>query len=282
MAWYEAVVYSNVEAPTEGKKFGSTAAVTPTGDFQYQLVNGELTATNADATNAFLPARVGGTSFDHTAGSKAFDVGAREAIPGSYHGVSGNYYCTPAANNVCAAQVATSGFTLGGRATAAPNTFSAGASGGTWVFVPGNANARVMSAPDPAYASYGWWIHKAANDGPFTASAFVDDFKGTVANGPPVCDTLVAGTATYIGGAAGKYALASSTGGTNDAGHFTARATLEAELQRNNTAPTSAIIGTIDRFMGADGMARPDWSVKLNGSDSRRAEGGIGNFWRRH
>ena len=68
---------------------------------------------------------------------------------------------------------------------------------------------------------------------------------------------LEAGTARYVGGAAGKYALASSTGGTNDAGHFTARATLDADFGDD------MISGTIDMFMGADGMAR-DWSVELN------------------
>ena len=55
------------------------------------------------------------------------------------------------------------------------------------------------------------------------------------------------GTATYMGGAAGKYALRSSTGGTNDAGHFTARATLNADFSDDS------ITGTIDNFMGADG-----------------------------
>ena len=87
-----------------------------------------------------------------------------------------------------------------------------------------------MSRQDGDYASYGWWIHKAANDGAFTASAFVDE-KGTVA--PATGLNALNGMATYMGGAAGKYALASSTGGTNDAGHFTARATLEADFNAN-------------------------------------------------
>ena len=64
------------------------------------------------------------------------------------------------------------------------------------------------------------------------------------------------GTATYTGGAAGKYALRSSTGGTNDAGHFTANAMLEADFNDD------MITGTIDGFVGADGESR-DWSVEL-------------------
>lgn len=64
------------------------------------------------------------------------------------------------------------------------------------------------------------------------------------------------GTATYTGGAAGHYALHSSTGGTNDAGQFTAR----AKLQANFTDDT--VSGAIDGFVGADGEAR-NWSVEL-------------------
>ena len=59
-----------------------------------------------------------------------------------------------------------------------------------------------------------------------------------------------------MGGAAGKYALYSSTGGTNDAGDFTARATLEANFN------TDKITGTIDNFIGDDGESR-NWSVEL-------------------
>lgn len=60
-----------------------------------------------------------------------------------------------------------------------------------------------------------------------------------------------------MGGAAGKYALSSSTGGTNDAGHFTARVMLDADFDDDTV--------TIDQFMGADGMSR-DWSVELKES----------------
>ena len=113
-----------------------------------------------------------------------------------------------------------------------------------------------MSAADTMYASYGWWLHKTADGMTYTASAFFDykggDGTAELASG---LDTLN-GTATYMGGAAGKYALSSSTGGMNDAGHFTAKAMLEADFTDN------MISGTIDNFVGADGMSR-DWSVEL-------------------
>ena len=241
----EAMVYSNVEAPTMGKKFGGAAA---NDEFEYALTNGSI---SVDTSTAGVPARVGLTGVTRTAGTETFKLpdpnpgGATNIlVPGSFHGVSGTYSCTPSTPaDGCMASVAAMGFTL---------------EGGTWTFMPSNPNARVMESADTAYASYGWWLSKAENDGPFTASAF-HDFKGTaetvdIAN-------LVAGTATYVGGAAGKYALSSTTGGTNDAGHFTARATLEAEF--GDATDGNTITGTIDNFMGADGMSR-DWSVELN------------------
>ena len=86
--------------------------------------------------------------------------------------------------------------------------------------------------PDAIYASYGWWLHKSEDDSKgYTASAFVDDGKGAVRRLEGIQRIAgLRGTATYVGGAAGKYALSSSTGGTNDAGHFTAKATLEADF----------------------------------------------------
>ena len=248
----EAMVYSNVGAPTEGDPFNEKY----TDNFSAGVLDTTITEGTAG--------RVASPRFDHSAGVKEFKKGDNDIavmISGSYHGVPGTYSCTPGTDNTCAVRVAVDGFDLGGTVDA-DNTFGAG--NAEWTFKPSDANARVTEMADTMYASYGWWIRKAANDGPFTASAFVDE-KGTV-DAASDLNTLN-GTATYMGGAAGKYALASSTGGTNDAGHFTARATLEANFTTNTAADatTNAITGTIDNFIGADGMAR-HWSVKLNGS----------------
>ena len=259
----EALVYSNVEAPKPGKKFGSAEPGTgSTRPYEYLLAAGVLTNANAGGvggTAGFAAARVAFTNVTRTAGTETFKLpspntnGATKiTIPGSYHGVSGTYSCTPASGTTtCTAAVAAKGFTL--------------STADTWEFTPGNAEAQVMSGADNDYASYGWWIHKTENGKTFTASAFVD-FKGTP--GTVEIADLVGGTATYMGGAAGKYALASSTGGTNDAGHFTARATLEADFEDDT------ITGTIDNFMGADGMAR-DWSVELKKAALDNTNGAI-------
>ena len=248
----EAIVYSNVEDPEMGRKFGSASAVEDGGDFEYQLVDGELNETNGINENAD---KVVLSSVTRTAGTVTFekpDNAVRLMIPGSFHGVPGTYNCMPAGDaDSCSAKVEVEGFTF----TAAD----------IWTFTPGDPDASIMDGEATSYASYGWWLRKAANDGPFTASAFVDEM-GAESPAATGLDQLN-GTATYMGGAAGKYALSSSLGGTNDAGHFTARAMLEANFN------TDRITGIIDDFIGADDQSR-NWSVKLNNSNISN-DGGI-------
>ena len=242
---YEAHVYSNVGDPVEGDPF----------DEEYGsdvFSNGTLNESTTEGT----PERVASSSFDQSAGVKSFKLPTNNVavmISGSYHGVDGTYSCTPAEESKCAAEVATGGFNLGG--VDEGNAFTA--AGGTWTFKPGDSKAKVMSVEDMHYASYGWWFHKSA-DGAYTASAFVDNKDGGTASNVPaaVGVTNLKGTATYSGGAAGKYALHSTTGGTNDAGHFTAAATLKADFGDD------MISGTINNFIGADSKSR-DWSVEL-------------------
>ena len=235
-----------------GAKFNSG---TGDGNVGFATTNGVLTLDGG--TN--LPTRIASPDFDHSAGTKTFKLPDPNpnletviTIAGSYYGVAGTYSCNPGTDaDGCAVTRAANGFTLD-------------VDGDAWTFKATSADARVTEMADSAYASYGWWLRKAANDGPFTASAFVD-FKGT----PGAVDIQdLNGTATYMGGAAGKYALASSTGGTNDAGHFTARATLEADFNDDT------ISGTIDMFMGADGEAR-DWEVELMEATITASDGSI-------
>ena len=255
---YEARVYSNVGDPTEGAKFNSGSTELPAvGD-----LNDTTGETPVLSTLTGYAALVDSPSFDQSAGVKEFELPTntiRYSVSGTYHGVAGTYYCTPAADSTCASRKAAKGFELGSTLDDT-NAFTAGG----WTFKPTDPEARVTSTPDDAYLSYGWWIHKSADGSTFTASAFVDN-KGTV-QAAAALDTLQ-GTATYTGGAAGKYALSSSTGGTNDAGHFTAKATLEADFSDNS------ITGTIDNFIGADGESR-DWSVELKEA-AVAATGGI-------
>ncbi len=268
---YEAHVYSHVGEPTQGDKFGQIGVTTAAAGYEYGLNAEGFLSTDVETT----PTQIKSPSFDHSAGLKSFELGTNRqyvSISGTYHGVSGEYRCTPGAGNTCAAQVAAEGFNLGGLDTADPPVFGVG--NAEWTFKPTNPEARVMSTPDNSYASYGWWLHMAA-DGDLTASAFVAR-RGDAEAAAGI--TVLQGTATYVGGAAGKYALSSTTGGTNDAGHFTARATLEADFGDN------MITGTIDNFIGADGQSR-NWSVELEEStigdtgpiSSDGTAGGAGN-----
>ena len=274
---YEAFVYSNIEEPEMGRKFGN--ALPGSGEdrpFEYMLnPDGNLTAAEADGvgatTDAFVSSRVEFRDVARTAGTETFELPDPNptqqmviAIPGSYHGVPGTYNCDPGGTTTsCSASVVSTDST-------GTQFMLSTAGGDAWTFTPDDPNANVRDMVDTDYASYGWWLHITENGETYTASAFTDE-KGTVDAAAGI-DALN-GTATYMGGAAGKYALTSTTGGTNDAGHFTARAMLEADFTNNEDS--TAITGTIDMFIGADGMSR-DWSVKLNASDIGD-DGGIGN-----
>ena len=230
---YEAMVYSNVGKPMEGSALG-------VGD-DGVLDQSELTA-HADVVIPSITRTTGtetiGRPEPNPDGQTIFN------FPGSYQGVSGTYSCTlPGITDTCTAMVASNGkgFALGGT--------------GTWTFKPTDPEDKIMSTPDANYSSYGWWIRTDA-DGKVIVSAFhgfrgTDDGNGGVSN-----ITALNGTAVYMGGAAGKYALSSSTGGTNDSGHFTADVMLSADFN------TEMISGTVDNFMGADGEMR-NWSVEL-------------------
>ncbi len=247
---YEAVIYSHVGEPTvtEGAAFN---AGTANNGYTLDATTGET----ADLTTLTgYAARVDSPRFDQDAGAKTFKPGSndqRVMLGGTFHGVSGTYYCAAADRAVgCSVTVADMGFTL---------------SGGTWTFKPTNPEAKLMdtSEPDAIYASYGWWLHKSEDGETYTASAF-HGYRGTDAGTVAIAD--LRGTAMYTGGAAGKYSLRGSTGGTNDAGHFTADVTLEATF-----AADHKISGMVHNFVGADGEAR-DWSVAL--SPSVIADGG--------
>ncbi len=248
---YTAHLYSDVGDPEEGAKFNSAG----------------LTETTAGSGIYTVPAgnsdRIASPEFDHTAGDKTYKVPDNpptwKEIDGSYWGVEGTYRCTYGGND-CTVTKAAKGYTLGG---------------GTWTFIPDNPEDRVTSLPDTVYPVYGWWLHEAL-DGTTTVSAFTD-YRGSLTeqqaelanlstdeNAAPAAAVHLNGTATYKGGAAGFYALQSSTGGTNDAGHFTADAELTATFKEGGIGSVGhKITGTIDNFMGSDGMSR-DWSVALN------------------
>ena len=239
---FTAQMYANVEEPTPGEKFSVQYST------NFDAATGVLDETTTEGTAS----RVASPRFDQSAGVKTFELPSNNVavmISGSYHGVSGTYSCDPGDNNSCAVRLAAQGFELGG-VVDATNAFDA--ANAVWTFKPTDPEARLMGTPDAVYAVYGWWLHET--DDATTVSAFTA-LRGAVST-PSALDPLN-GTATYMGGAAGKYTI--RAGAVNDAGHFTA----DAELMANFNDDT--ITGTIDNFMGGDGMSR-DWSIALKNS----------------
>ncbi len=159
-------------------------------------------------------------------------------IPGTYQGASGNYRCTPAGGTACTAAASTGGVDLGGQ----------------WYFIH-DVGAMVTLA-DAAYLYFGWWLQKDEDGVPTSASAFT----GTIENVdlPAVNPNTLVGSATYTGHAAGKFAVSDPLGDDN-AGHFTADASLKAVFGANTAG--GGLSGTLDNFMAND-QAVP-WSVSL-------------------
>ena len=258
---YEAHVYSHIPDPTPGQKFGTTVDGQSGADQPYAYLidaNGFIDEYTTKGTAS----RIASSSFDQAAGLKPFTLGSNRvyvSISGTYHGVAGEYRCTPV-NGTCAAQLLApgEGFNLGG--VTGNDEFSS--DNATWTFKPTNPENRVTDVVSNTYASFGWWLHKSEDGNTFDASAFAA-YRGSA---PPTNIGGLNGTATYTGAAAGKYALYSTTGGTNDAGHFTARATLEANFKTTTDGTIHSITGTINNFTGADGESR-DWSVELKEAD---------------
>ena len=166
-------------------------------------------------------------------------------IRGTYDGAPGQFRCT----GTCTS-------TNDGKG-------SPSALGGTWHFKPDSG--AMVSLPDANYLYYGWWVSKDNDGDPTAASAFTG-LVGTIAVPTSGTDSPedLAGSATYSGHAAGKFALSNALDGTGSGGHFTADATLTAKFGAIAAPNNGGISGTIDNFRLNDGSEDPGWSVSLN------------------
>ena len=176
-------------------------------------------------------------------------------VRGRFNGVEGIFTCvTP--DEVCGAQRRFDGGIALGEATA-DDEFETG--NAVWTFMPNNPRDMVAS-----YTSFGYWI-QMDDDGPASIGSF-RGFTGrekeqdTTVNSIDI-SRIITGSATYNGGAAGRYAFykAESTDKSHH-GEFTADVTLEADFA-NDT-----IEGTIDNFMTTDyvdNKKRVNWQVDL-------------------
>ena len=139
-----------------------------------------------------------------------------------------------------------------------------------WTFTPTNANAMVDVQDADGHLVFGWWLQKNTKGVPTGVDvfAFAPDLTASAA---AVSADGIEGTASYSGGAAGKYALHHTGGANSEAGHFTATATLEADFDAdsdNNAANGNdenglILSGMIDNIMTGD--VERDWTVTLMG-----------------
>ncbi len=238
---YEAVVYDN-RYSKPGNKFRD--AWSDEFDEDTGWLNSEGTM-NIGQHQAFEGRTFSGTT-------KLAGVGETYEVRGTFAGVRGKFFCTPAVGKYCAVQPRPDGLRLG---EVSGTSFATTHTDNAWRFKPDNMDDRVVGDADAAFVTYGYWIRKGA-DGTWDVSAFHNNNRGEAQSLSGLTgDTSLNGTATYDGGAAGVYAL------STEAGTFTA----DAKLVANFT--TDSVTGTIDGFMtkgftGGDGMSR-NWSVEL-------------------
>ena len=183
------------------------------------------------------------------------------SFAGSVLGLAGKFSCTGSDCMAPAGDVITESNAMG------------------WKFVPTDPNGMIDVA-DTTYLSFGWWLNEMAG-GKYETNVFANASMGM---GVAVTDRqaeTVAGSATYRGGAAGKWAIASTTDDTTAGGHFTATATLTANFDANTDDTGQdpnddgvSIGGKITNFM-TGAVSRPNWSVTLMAPDAVTSVGPI-------
>ena len=235
------VIYSNIE-DAESKEIGDIygAASDPGEPEHFDVV----ATVGADAHD--IPWSVVERDDDKSSTTGA----AAEAVTtfaGSVSKLPGTFTCTGAVSTTCTVPT--------------DDDLTNGA--GEWTFVPDDQDGTI-DVPDTTYVSFGWWLNAMGADGAYEFDAFasVEGMDARTVNA-----SSVDGSATYKGGAAGKWAILSTTDESASGGHFTANATLMANFDAS-TDPVEAntdgvnIGGTITDFMTGD-VSRPSWKVTL-------------------
>ncbi len=229
----EARVYTN-RGSGRSRPFSQEHALLPAGDD-----NAGSLLVDTDAEYALVRAN----AFTHS-GTQNHPVPDRSRavyIRGTYDGAPGEYRCS----GTCSSTNDGSG---------APSALT-----GTWHFKPDTG--AMVHQPDAEYLYFGWWVRKNNDGVPKAASAFVGVVEPTAGDLDTGGDlTAISGSATYVGNAAGKFAISNPLDGTGSGGHFTADAELKATF---GTGATAGVTGTIDNFRLNDGSEDPGWSVAL-------------------
>ena len=250
----EAVVYNN-KGPGQTRSFaGAGHTIAEATDTGTTAIKGYVTLVIADTVQTGVALTdVMGADFTHSGTQDhTYDSVTDSAFTtrGTYDGAPGVYRCTGTCTSTNDGDGSPSGLT------------------GTWHFKP-DAGANAMAhQPDAAYLYYGWWVSKDKDGMPTAASVFVGEMGDVEGGGTFTDPTTIAGSATYAGSAAGKFALDYSRNallnGTSDGGHFTADVELTAKFGATTAPNNGGVSGTVDNFRLNDGSEDPGWSVTLH------------------
>ena len=254
----EARVYTNIEDAVATLMDGIYSATSDPGKPKTYTVD-----TVVDEMNPNNVLWMAVTRAD-TAETETGPMDARvTSFAGSVSGLAGMFSCSGADGASCTAPVRTT-----------DGSVTVGDSPGIWTFAPTDPNGKIDVPDDDGYVRFGWWLNMMGDDvadgfevQTFASADGYDDFVAVQG----ASDT-VTGSATYTGGAAGKWAIASTTEDTTEGGHFTATATLGVDFDAHFGAPPDAVggvnkdgvsvSGTITDFM-TGATSRPSWKVTL-------------------
>ena len=229
-------------------------------DSGYRFHAGNLDLTIFPAAGA---ASGGSVTKTFTANTKADGEGPAEpnkvvSLPGIFDGARGTYSCTGTQTDSAGPfQCVVTVTPAGGYS-----------SDNAWTFAPNPG--QMAYHEDSEYVTFGWWLREPAKStGAYSFAAFysgtdvyVPTEDASITGGDTVTDdgAPVTGEAIYTGNAAGRYVVG------NEAGAFTASASLTAKFGGATAAATSdrvgSISGSITNFQGeAGGMS--GWMVEL-------------------
>lgn len=226
-------LYTNIQAP------GSKAFWKKYGGDDLDVSQTEVTSGLAKPNTS-----VSRTRSDPTDSTSAF---ASATTGGTYDGVGGTFSCT-------------------GDENACTVTRSDGTTAitGTWMFEATHLNSGAPVNHDDAYLYFGIW--SSIPDGISGTYDFYYVAGGGAESGADISnfDTLT-GSATFRGGAVGRYATLAGVGRAAKIGTFTATATLNADFGDSGTPGT--LSGRITDFR-EDGSPLAGWSVTLGSTSN--------------
>ena len=199
------------------------------------------------------------------------DVNAMTSFVGMVRGVPGTFSCEGTLTAACGRPTELED----GKYSDVTSTMA----NEVWLFTPDSAAATVDVPDGDGHLVFGWWLQKDADGVPTGVDVFATAMGMGEAARTDAANTVtdLEGSATYSGGAAGKYALHSLGGANSEAGHWTASASLMADFDVE--APNGdddngfTLSGTIEDFM--TGETARDWTVMLMTPDQNATTEGM-------